>query len=143
MKERSSKQVVAQVIEDTKRPTLHGFIRDHAEPGVEVMSDDFISYRQLDDYKYQFVRYSAGEYVAGDVHVNGIESFWSMLKRAHKCLHHKISAKHLGRYVDEFAGRHNIREFDTTDQIAAIVAGVVGHRLMNRDLSSGEDGRLY
>ena len=48
------------------------------------MTDDFISYRQLDGYKHQFVRHSAGEYVADDVHVNGIESFWSMLKRAHK-----------------------------------------------------------
>ncbi len=142
MKERRSKQVVAQVIKDTARPTLHGFIRDHAAAGVEVMSDDFISYRELDGYKHRFVRHSAGEYAAGDAHVNGIESFWSMLKRAHKGTYHKISSKHLGRYVGEFAGRHNIREFDTADQMAAIVAGLVGRRLMHRDLTGGKDGRL-
>ena len=113
IKERGSKQVSAQVIDDTRRTTLHGFIEDHTEACTSVMTDDFISYRQLDGYKHQFVRHSAGEYVADDVHVNGIESFWSMLKRAHKGTYHKMSRKHLDRYVSEFVGRHNIRELDT------------------------------
>ena len=106
------------------------------------MTDDFISYRQLDGYKHQFVRHSAGEYVADDVHVNGIESFWSMLKRAHKGTYHKMSRKHLDRYISEFVGRHNIRELDTAAQMASIVAGFVGRRLVNKDLVSGVDGRL-
>ena len=57
-----------------------------------------------------------------------------MLKRAHKGTFHKISPKHLQRYVDEFAGRHGIREQDTIDQMNAMVAGMVGRRLMYRDL---------
>ena len=62
-------------------------------------------------------------------HTNGIESFWATLKRAHKGVYHKISAKHLQRYVDEFSGRHGIREADTTDQMHSIVAKMVGKRL--------------
>ena len=67
-------------------------------------------------------------------HTNGIESFWSMLKRAHKGVYHKISAKHLQRYVDEFAGRHGVRECDTLDQMQNVVAGMVGKRLSYREL---------
>ena len=67
-------------------------------------------------------------------HTNGIESFWSMLKRAHKGVYHKISAKHLQRYVGEFVGRHNIRRSDTIDQMQAMVLGMNGKRLRYRDL---------
>ena len=62
---------------------------------------------------HEAVAHSAGEYVryleGVKVHTNGVESFWSMLKRAHKGTFHRLSAKHLQRYVNEFAGRHNIR----------------------------------
>ena len=47
----------------------------------------------------------------------GIESFWSMLKRAHKGTFYKVSPKHLDRYVTEFAGKHNVREADTLNQM--------------------------
>ena len=67
-------------------------------------------------------------------HTNGIESFWSMLKRAHKGVYHKISPKHLDRYVGEFVGRHNIRRADTIDQMQAMVLGMNGKRLRYRDL---------
>ena len=80
------------------------------------------------------MRHSVGEYVNGMAHTNGIESFWSMLKRAHKGTFHKISAKHLDRYVTEFAGRHNNRPTDTLDQMAEIARAMAGERLMYRDL---------
>ena len=67
-------------------------------------------------------------------HTNGIESFWSMLKRAHKGVYHKISPKHLQRYINEFAGRHGIRERDTADQMTDVVAGMIGKRLSYREL---------
>ena len=60
------------------------------------------------------------------VHTNGIESFWSMLKRAHKGTFHKISPKHLDLYVQEFAGKHNIRESGTLAQMRDTVARLVG-----------------
>ena len=65
-----------------------------------------------------------------------------MLKRAHKGTYHKISKKHLNRYVNEFVVRNDLREADTINQIEIIVAGMNGRRIMYRDLVSGEDGRM-
>ena len=65
---------------------------------------------------------------------SGIESFWATLKRAHKGVYHKISEKHLQDYVDEFAGRHGVRELDTLDQMEAVAVMMVGKRLSYRDL---------
>ena len=67
-------------------------------------------------------------------HTNGIESFWAMLKRAHKGTFHHFSEKHLQRYVDEFAGKHGIREQDTLDQMAGIVRRMLGKWLPSRAL---------
>ena len=57
-----------------------------------------------------------------------------MLKRGHQGVYHKISVKHLDRYVQEFAGHHNARDGDTIDQMAGIVAGMAGKRLRYREL---------
>ena len=67
-------------------------------------------------------------------HTNGIESFWSMLKRAHKGTFHKINEKHLNRYVIEFVGWHNDRESYTIDQMTGLAAAMVGKRLRYNDL---------
>ena len=79
---------------------------------------------------------AAPEYVRGQAHTNGIESFWSMLKRAHKGTFHKLSAKHLHRYVSEFAGRHNIRSMGTLDQMRFVVLSMDGAQLRYKDLVS-------
>lgn len=68
-------------------------------------------------------------YVREQAHTNGVESFWSILKRAHKGTFHKFSKKHLDRYVKEFEGRHNARDADSVDQMDGIVAGKVGKQL--------------
>ncbi len=134
-KDRESNQVVARVVENTEGPTLKGFVRENAEPGAKVFTDESKSYSGLGgDFDHETVNHSVGEYVRGMAHTNGIESFWSMLKRAHKGVYHKLSAKHLDRYVSEFAGRHNVREADTIAQMVAVVTGMVGKRLMYREL---------
>ena len=69
------------------------------------------------------VNHSVSEYVRGKAHTNGVESFWSMLKRGYQGTYHKMSAKHLGRYVNEFSGRHNVRMADTLDQMKAAYSG--------------------
>ena len=61
-------------------------------------------------------------------HTNGIESFWAMLKRGYHGTYHKMSRKHLDRYVAEFAGRHNLRPLDTKDQMRHIVSDLDGER---------------
>lgn len=134
VKERESKKVKAEVIENTKRPTLHGFIDKNIEAGSAVYTDDFKSYEKLDGYEHSTVKHSVGQYVDEQIHINGMESFWSMLKRAHKGTYHKMSKKHLTRYLQEFAGRHNIREQDTINQMQHIVASMIGKRLRYSEL---------
>ena len=65
-------------------------------------------------------------------HTNGIESFWSMLKQGYKGTYHRMSAKHLQRYMNEFSGRHNVRTRDTLEQIAAIARGFGGNGCRSR-----------
>ena len=132
-KDRKTNKVKAKVIENTDAKTLQGFVVATTLAGATVYSDDAAAYRGM-PFDHTRVRHSVGEYVDGMAHTNGIESFWSMLKRAHKGVYHKISAKHLQRYVDEFAGRHGVRERDTLDQMRSVVSGMVGKRLPYRDL---------
>ena len=73
------------------------------------------------------------KYVRGKAHANGVESSSAVLKRAHKGVFHKIRAKHLNRYVTEFAGKHNVRDLDTLAQMVTLAAGLAGKRLMRRD----------
>ena len=75
-----------------------------------------------------------GEHVRGKEHTNGIESFWSMLKRAHMGTNHKMSHKHLDRYVSEFTGRHKARELGTEDQMSHVVRSMRGKRIRYADL---------
>ena len=84
--------------------------------------------------RHKVVNHSVGEYVRGRVHTNGIESFWSMLKRAHMGTFHKLSPKHLNRYVLEFAGRNNVRNLGTLAQMRDTIARLVGNNLLYRTL---------
>ena len=81
-------------------------------------------------------KHSVGEYVNDKIHINGMESFWSMLKRAHKGTYHKMSKKHLNRYVQEFAGRHNVREQDTIVQMEMLSKGMTNKLLPYKELIS-------
>ena len=108
MKDRKSRKVRAKVVKDTDKPTLHGFVIKNTTPESMVYTDEAAAYNGLPHR--EAVKHSTGEYVRGMAHVNGVESFWSMLKRAHKGTFHKLSAKHLQRYVDEFAAKNNIRD---------------------------------
>ena len=127
-KDRRTKHVAAKVVHATDQETLQGFVEDHAAPGATVYTDDATAYESL-RFNHATIKHSLSEYVKGDVHTNGIESLWSMIKRAHKGTFHKLSPKHLDRYVQEFAGRHNVRELDTIDQLAALTDGMDGKRL--------------
>ncbi len=132
VKDRKTNRVTARVIAHTDAPTLQGFITAHVDPEALVYTDDHGGYDGLPHH--ETVRHSLKEYVDGMAHTNGIESFWASLKRAHKGVFHKLSPKHLQRYVNEFAGKHNARDEDTLAQMTALVAGLVGKRLLYRDL---------
>ena len=135
IKDRDTNEVRAEVIADTTGESLQGFVREHTEPGATVYSDEAKAYTGLGrDFEHEAVNRSVGEHVDGMAHCNRIESFWAILKRAHKGTFHKISPKHLHRYVDEFAGKHNIRDSRTFVQMRDTVARLVGRRLLLRDL---------
>ena len=139
-KGRKTNRVTARVIEQVNSATLNSFVYDQAGPDPTVYTDGSTAYKGRENH--EAARHSVGEYVRGEIHTNGIESFWSMLKRAHKGTFHRLSPKHLQRYVNEFAGRHNVRDQDTIYQMTAIVAGLVGKRLMYRDLISDLGDRV-
>ena len=86
------------------------------------------------DREHEAAKHSVSEYVRGQAHTNGIESLWSTFERGYHGTLHKTSPKHLQRYVSEFAGKHNIRESDTIDQMQDTVARLVGRNLLYRDL---------
>ena len=133
VKDRATGKVKAEVVSDATAKTLQGFVADHTAPGAKVFTDEAAAYKGM-QFDHESVRHSTGEYVKAMAHTNGIESHWATLKRAHKGVYHKISPKHLQRYVDQFSGKHGIRESDTVDQMASAVAGMIGKRLMYRSL---------
>ena len=134
VKDRETNHIKAKVVESTDRETLQGFIQSNVKEGAKVYTDDHASYENMAGYEHEAVKHSVGEYVRKQAHTNGVESFWAMLKRAHNGTFHKMSKKHLGRYVNEFAGRHNIRPMDTIEQMESIVSGMHGKRLRYDDL---------
>ena len=134
-KDRATKKVAAKVVQSTDSETLQDFVKDHAEPGATTYTDDARAYESL-PFDHESVKHSLSEYVKGDVHTNGIESLWSMLKRAHKGVYHKLIPKHLDRYVKEFSGRHSIRDLDTADQMASVVRGMAHKRLTYKQLTA-------
>ena len=135
-KDRATNRVNADVVPATDGATLQGFVRARTEAGATVYTDDAAAYRDMAGFEHEAVKHSVGEYVRGMAHTNGMESFWSMLKRGYQGTYHHMSPKHLGRYVDEFSGRHNIREDDTEEQMAHVAKRMVGRRLKYRDLAA-------
>lgn len=136
MKERETKQVQAQVIERTNKETLQDFVTENTEEDTTIYTDEANAYQGM-PRDHVAVRHSVGEFVRDQAHTNGMESFWSMLKRGYTGTYHHMSPKHLHRYVSEFEGRHNARPLDTKEQMAAIVEGMEDKRLRYNDLIAG------
>ena len=132
MKDRKTKKVQAGIVESTNRATLSGFVERRTKPGAEVYTDDHSGYMSIPNH--QIVRHSVGQYVDDQVHTNGIESFWASLKRGYVGTYHHMSVKHLHRYVNEFAGRHNVRGLDTLKQLALLAMSMVGKVLTYDEL---------
>ena len=132
VKARATGRVSAAVVERTDGATLQPFVLSRVAQEADIHTDEHGAYHRLPNHAT--VAHSIGEYVNGKAHTNGIESFWSMLKRGYYGTYHRMSPKHLDRYVGEFVGRHNARPLDTLDQMRAIARGMVGKRLRYSDL---------
>ena len=132
-KDRETNRVSAAPVDATDARTLQGFVLDKTAPHATVYTDEARAYDGLPRLR-QAVKHSVGEYVDGMAHTNGIESFWAAMKRGYYGTYHKLSEKHLDRYVNEFAGRHNQRPLDTIDQMAAMAKGLTDKHLTYEEL---------
>ena len=141
IKDRETNQITAKVVKSTDAPTLQGFVVDQTDVHAMVYTDEHAGYRGM-GRRHEAVKHSAKEYVHGMAHTNGIESHWAMLKRGYVGTYHQMSTKHLGRYVNEFSGRHNQRPMNTSEKMTAIARGMDGKRLRYIDLIGPEETRL-
>ena len=107
---------------------------DNTTDDTTVYTDEAVAYRGVPRHHVP-INHSVGEYVREQAHTNGMESFWSMFKRGFTGTYHKISPKHLHRYVDEFEGRHNCRPLDTKMQMEKVVRGSAQKRLRYQELN--------
>ncbi|MBQ6704724.1 MAG: IS1595 family transposase [Opitutales bacterium] len=129
-------KVKAFPVKEANSKTLTGAIRANVAAGAAVYTDQHRAYRGLKEFDHKRVIHSVGEYVRKQVYTNGIESFWAILKRGYYGIYHFWSVKHLHRYVNEFAGRFNVREFSARDRVRLAFEGGFGKRLTYKGLIS-------
>ena len=126
--------VKAKVIPDRRRKSLSPEVRKHVAPGSNVYTDALKSYSDLgSDYEHEVIDHAEG-YVRGKVHTNGIENFWSLLKRAIKGTYVNVEPFHLFRYLDEESFRYNTRKGGDADRFRRVASAIVGKRLTYRTL---------
>lgn len=132
IKDRETKKVSATPMASVTQEAVGELVGGAVKEGASIYTDESKVYDKLPNR--EAVNHTVGEYVRKQAHTNGIESFWSMLKRGYYGTYHKMSAKHLARYVNEFAGRHNIRNLDTLKQMSLVAYRMNGKRLRFADL---------
>lgn len=132
MRERGGK-TRAMVVPATDVRTLHQAVHDNVKPGSMIHTDEHGGYEGLEGlwFYHRTVNHGAGEYVRDAIHTNSIESVWALLKRGVYGTWHHVSAKHLGRYVDEVAFRLNAANVaeHTLARLDSFIAAVDGKRL--------------
>lgn len=106
-------KVRASKVKNTGGKVLKSQIRELVRKGSTIMTDEWQAYQGLaEKYIHETINHGGGEYVRGEVHTNSIEGFWALLKRGIVGQYHKVSARHLNKYINEFCFRYNNREND-------------------------------
>lgn len=129
-------RVRAKIVKGTSRGDLIPVIQKNVATGSELITDAYMTYTksfELDTYVHEVIDH-AEEYVRGKVHTNGIENFWSLLKRAIKGTYVSIEPFHLTRYVDEQVFRYNNRKTVDAGRFERVSGSVVGKRLTYQQL---------
>jgi transposase-like protein len=127
--------VRAQVVPNVRRKVLGPEVRENVALGIQVFTDALSSYRDLGtDYIHNVIDH-AESYAEGQVHTNGLENFWSLLKRSIKGTYISIEPFHLFRYLDEQAFRFNNREMSDNQRFAKVAGSVLGKRLTYSELT--------
>jgi transposase-like protein len=143
--DRTARQVRATVVPDVKRETLQSEILKQVKYGTKVYTDDAVAYEQGMQWRFVHdVVNKTESYVRGQVHVNGIENFWSLLKRGLKGTYVAVEPFHLDRYVDEQVFRFNNREkpMDDYARFEKVLGQIAHKRLTYAELTGKtEDAR--
>lgn len=122
-------RVKLKVLDGTKTEDVEPAVREYVLKGSEVHTDELKSYHKLsDEYTHNVINH-AEKYVDGHVHTNGMENFWSVLKRTLKGTYVSVEPFHLHRYLDEQAFRFNERKDDDKGRFLKAIIGVIGKRL--------------
>ena len=121
-------KVVTKVIDNTKKKTLQKEVREHALAGSALFTDSLKSYEGLDEFQHEVVDHALA-YVDGEIHTNGLENFWSLLKRGLKGTYVSVEPYHLFRYLDEQGYRFNNRWMTDGQRFSMAVRQIVGKRL--------------
>ncbi len=127
----------ATVAPTRKHYEIHKNVAEHVEPGSTVISDEYDAYQSLPPqiYTHEMVNKLEG-YVRGHIHVNGMENFWSLLKRTLKGTYVSVDPAHLQAYVDEQVFRFNNRkDMNDGQRFDMAVRGVLGKRLTWNELT--------
>lgn len=132
-------KVRTKVVDDRKKKTLQREVKKHVEAGSALYTDALLSYEGLaGEYAHQVIDHAVA-YVDGQVHTNGLENFWSLLKRGLNGTYVSVEPYHLFRYLDEQAFRYNNRkEMDDFDRFRLACSQVVGKRLTWDSLTGKE-----
>lgn len=126
--------VRAKVIESVDRETLHSEIKEQVEEGSNLFTDEWRSYQGLDEaFVHKVINHSI-EYVRDNVHTNGIENFWSLLKRTISGTYVSVEPYHLAKYVEEQVFRYNERKGKDKDRFIKAISQVAGKRLTYKEL---------
>lgn len=128
-------KVSAKVIDDLTKKTMHKEVKTKVEKGSNLFTDEWKSYQGLsEDYIHEVVNHGIAEYVRGNVHTNGIENFWTLLKRTLKGTYVSVEPFHLGRYVVEQTFRFNERKLNDKERFLGVLKAVSGKRLTYDEL---------
>lgn len=148
MLDRHYRQVRASVVPDVKRETLQSAILANVTPFAKVYTDEHFGYDNLSkNFVHKVVNHSR-EYVRGNVHTQGIENFWSLLKRTLRGTYVAVEPFHLNHYLDEQVFRYNNRatkdnKLTDTDRFALLMTQVAGKRLTYAELTGKDTDSLH
>ena len=131
LKDRESSQTNAEAIQHTNSDMPQGCTSKRTDSYVMPCADYLKWYSGIECSSRRTVKHTVGKYVRGQAHVNGKSSFCVVLSRTYHGVCHKISKKHLKRYIGQLAGKQDLRKFDTIDQMSLIVLGMCSSWLIS------------
>jgi len=129
-------RVKATVVPNTTKETIKPLLDESIESGAKLYSDTAMTYLKMDSALFHEMVDHAVQYVEGRVHTNGIENFWSLLKRALRGTYVSVDPAHLFRYLDEQVFRFNERKLNDALRFLRVASDVIGKRLTYKQLTA-------